>query len=201
MMRLYTFARSRPPVRVWLLVLSASDATFATLRPNSCRRGILAILPSMLTSPARGANAIVDTFDLGAATTSAGDAGAHPFLGLRGRRPSSGGLRASRRNGRGVESPKTGRMVDGLQQRVGKPSVIVLQGGRAGSQTAARGVCVCVVGERGPHAVSDDEAGHTHTACSERAGRWAEERWPGARRRSDRCAPSSSRQSQDEGVA
>jgi hypothetical protein len=90
----------------------------------------------VLARPARRSDAIVDTLDLGAATASAGNAGAHPTLSLRGRRPSSGALRASRRNGRGVESPKTGRGVDGVKQSVGKPRVIVLQDGQAESRTA-----------------------------------------------------------------
>lgn len=92
----------------------------------------------MFTRSARRANAVVDAFDLGTPAASAGDAGAHPTLGLRGRRPSSGGLRASRRNGRGVESPKTSRGVDGVQQGVGQPSAIVLQDGQGGSQDAVR---------------------------------------------------------------
>lgn len=138
MVTLYTFARFRPPVWVWLLVRSAGDATFAPPGTNNCRWRVLAVLPSVFTRSARGAHAIVDAFDLGTPTASAGDAGAHPTLGLRGRRPSSGGLRASRRNGRGVESPKTGRGVDGVQQGVGKPSAIVVQDGQAGSQDAVR---------------------------------------------------------------
>jgi hypothetical protein len=143
-MGLYTFARFRPPVWVWLLVLSVRDATFATPRPNGRRRRILAVLPSVLTRPARGSDAIVDAFDLGAPTASTGNAGAHPSLSLGGQRPSRGAQWTSRRNGRGVESPKTGRRVNGLQQRVGKPRVIVLQDGQAGSQVAAR--CVSVSG-------------------------------------------------------
>lgn len=138
MVGLYTLARLRPPVWVWLLVLSARDATFASSRTNDGRWRILAVLPPMFTRSARGTHAIVDAFDLGTPTASAGDAGAHPTLGLRGRRPSSDGLRASRRNGRGVESPKTGRGVDGVQQGVGKASAIVVQDGQAGSQDAVR---------------------------------------------------------------
>jgi len=164
---LYTFARFRPPVWVWLLVLSARNATFAASRSNSRRRRVLAVLPSVLTRPARGSNAIVDTFDLGAPAASAGNAGAHPSLSLGGRRPSRSALWASRRNGRGVESPKTGRRVDRMQQRVGKPSVIVLQDGQAGSQAAAR--CVSVLGG---NVVSEGESGHTRTrsAASRREG-------------------------------
>lgn len=138
MLRLYTFARLRSAIWVWLLVVSARGATFSSPRSDGCRRRVLALLPSMLTRPACGADAIVDTFDLRTPTASAGNAGAHSTRSLRGRWPSSGGLRASRRNGRGVGSPRTGRRVDGLQQRVGKPSVIVLQDGQAGSQVAAR---------------------------------------------------------------
>jgi hypothetical protein len=125
--------------------------------------------------PTRRPNAIVDTLDLGTATASAGDAGAHPTLSLRGRRPSSSALRASRRNGRGVGSPKTGRGVDGVKQRVGKPRVIVLQDGQAESRTAMSGW---------RYAVSGDEAGRAHSR--------EEWEWKGdgpGRRKSDDCAP------------
>ena len=111
---LYILARLRPPVWVWLLILSARDATLATSRSNNRRWRILAILPSVLARPARRSHAVIDAFDLGTPTASAGDAGAHPSCGLGGRRPSRGALRASRRNGRGVGSPKTGRGVDGV---------------------------------------------------------------------------------------
>lgn len=98
----------------------------------------------MFARPARGPYAIVDAFDLGTPTASAGDTGAHSSLGLSGRRPSRGALRASRRNGRGVVSPKTGRRVNGVQQRVGKPRVIVVQDGQGGSQAAAGWLCIGV---------------------------------------------------------
>lgn len=143
-MGLYTLARFWPPVWVWLVVLSARDATFATPRSNNRRRRVLAVLPSMLARSARGSHAVVDAFDLGTPTASAGDAGAHSPLGLGGRRPSRGALWASRRNGRGVVSPKTGRMVNGVQERVGKPRVIVVQDGRGGSQAAAGWLCIGV---------------------------------------------------------
>lgn len=143
-MGLYTFARFRPPVWVCLLVLSARDATFATPRSNNRRRRILAVLASMFARPARGPYAIVDALDLGAPTASAGDTGPHSSLGLGGRRPSRGALRASRRNGRGVVSPKTGRRVNGVQQRVGEPRVIVVQDGQGGSQAAAGWLCIGV---------------------------------------------------------
>ena len=147
---MYTLARFRPPVWVCLLVLSARDATFATPRSNNRRRRVLAVLPSMFARPARGPYTIVDALDLGTPTASAGDAGAHSSLGLGGRRPSRGALRASRRNGRGVVSPKTGRRVNGVQQRVGKPRVIVVQDGQGGSQAAAGWLavyrCRCRVG-------------------------------------------------------
>lgn len=68
----------------------------------------------MLARPTGRPDTIVDAFDLGTPTASAGDAGAHPTLSLRGRRPSSRALRASRRNDRGVGSPKTGRGVEGV---------------------------------------------------------------------------------------
>ena len=134
---MYTLARFWPPVWVCLLVLSARDATFATPRSNDRRRRVLAVLPSMFARPARSSYAIVDALDLGAPTAPAGDTGAHSSLGLGGRRPSRGALRASRRNGRGVVSPKTGRTVNGVQERVGKPRVIVVQDGQGGSQAAA----------------------------------------------------------------
>jgi hypothetical protein len=126
----------------------------------------------MLARPARGSYAIVDALDFGAPTASAGDAGAHPSLGLGGRRPSRGALRASRRNGRGVVSPKTGRRVNGVQQRVGKPRVIVVQGGQVGSQAAAAGCVSGSVpgGEVGSDQIRSDqvdgEAGHTGCVCA-----------------------------------
>ena len=203
---MYILARLRPPVCVWLLILSARDATLATPRPNDRRRRILAIFPSMLARSARGSYAIVDALDLGTPTASAGNTGAHPSLRLGGRRPSRGALRASRRNGRGVVSPKTGRRVNGVQQRVGKPRVIVVQGGQVGSQAAAAG---CVSGSvSGGEVVSDQdqdqmdgEAGHTQhsTACSSRSRR--EEQCssgpgPGARTTGSR----STRRTRKEGV-
>lgn len=152
---MYILARLRPPVCVWLLILSARDATLATPRPNDRRRRILAVFPSMLARSACGSYAIVDALDLRTPTASAGNAGAHSSLRLGGRRPSRGALRASRRNGRGVESPKTGRSVDGVQQRVGKPSVIVGQDGQVGSQAAAAG-CVSV-SVSGGEVISDQD--------------------------------------------
>ena len=165
---MYILARLRPPVCIWLLILSARDATLATPRPNDRRRRILAILPSMLARPASGSYAIVDALDLGAPTASTGNAGAHPSLRLGGRRPSRGALRASRRNGRGVVSPKTGRRVNGVQQRVGKPRVIVVQGGQVGSQAAAAG---CVSGSVSGGEVGSDQIrssgwrGWSHGLC------------------------------------
>lgn len=206
---MYILARLRPPVCVWLLILSARDATLATPRPNDRRRRILAIFPSMLARSARGSYAIVDALDLGTPTASAGNTGAHPSLRLGGRRPSRGALRASRRNGRGVEGPKTGRRVDGVQQRVGKPRVIVGQDGQVGSQAAAAADCVSVrVSVSGGEVVSDQdqvqmdgEAGHTQhsTACSSRSRR--EEQCssgpgPGARTTGSR----STRRTRKEGV-
>ena len=206
---MYILALLRPPVCIWLLILSARDATLATPRPNDRRRRILAILPSMLARPASGSYAIVDALDLGAPTASTGNAGAHPSLRLGGRRPSRGALRASRRNGRGVEGPKTGRRVDGVQQRVGKPRVIVGQDGQVGSQAAAAADCVSVrVSVSGGEVVSDQdqdqmdgEAGHTQhsTACSRsRSRRETVQQWPRARRRSDR--QSLARRTRKEGV-
>lgn len=142
---LYTFARFRPPVCVCLLVRSARDATFATPRTNDRRRRVLAVLPAMFARSARSSYAIVDALDFGTPTASAGDAGAHPSLRLGGRRPSRGALRASRRNGRGVVSPKTGRRVNGVQQRIGKPRVIVVQDGQGkASRKLRQAGCVSV---------------------------------------------------------
>lgn len=149
---MYTFARFRPPVCVCLLVRSARDATFATPRTNDRRRRVLAVLSAMFARSARSSYAIVDALDLGTPTASAGDAGAHPSLRLGGRRPSRGALRASRRNGRGVVSPKTGRRVNGVQQRVGKPRVIVVQDGqgKAGRKLRRAGwLCIGVGVGRG----------------------------------------------------
>lgn len=161
MIALYTFTRLRSPVWVWLLVGSARGATLLSPRSDGCRRRVLAILPSVLTCPARGADAVVDAFDLGTPTASAGDAGAHPAWSLRGRWPSSGGLWASRRNGRGVGSPRTGWRVDGLQQRVGKASVIVLQDGQAESRSAAR-LCWCRAGSSGG-SIREQGWSHAHS--------------------------------------
>lgn len=195
---MYILARLRPPVCVWLLVLSARDATLATPRPNDRRRRILAVFPSMLARPARGSYAIVDALDLGTPTASAGNAGAHPSLRLGGRRPSRDALRASRRNGRGVESPKTGRRVDGVQQRAGKPSAIVGQDGQGGSQAAAG--CESVsVSVSGGEVVSDQDqmdgearlvtrstAQHSLQQQKRKQERRAVQQWPRARRKSDR---------------
>ena len=187
-MGLYTLARFRPPVWVWLLVLSTWDAAFATPRSNNRGRRVLAVLPSVLARPARGSHAIVDALDLGTPTASAGNAGAHTSLRLGGRRPSRGALRASRRNDRGVE---TGRRVNGVQQRVGKPSMIVVQDGQAGSQAAAGCVSVSVsVSVSGGDGVSDGEIGHTQ----QQKRRTDRSPGPGARA-TGACSP------QDEGAA
>lgn len=172
--------------------MSARDATLATPRANNRRRRVLAVFASMLARPARGPYAIVDALDFGAPTASAGDAGAHPSLGLGGRRPSRGALRASRRNGRGVLSPKTGRRVNGVQQRVGKPRVIVVQGGQVGSQAAAAG-CVSE-SVSGGEVVSDQIRSDvwrclvTRAVYVQQKRRTEQQQWLQARRKSDRQA-------------
>lgn len=128
---LYTFALLWPPVRVRLLFLFGRDTALAPPRSDCGGRGIFAIFASVLTCPADGPDTIIDTFDLGAPAASAGNAGAHPAWGLRGRRPSSSALQASRRYGRGVGGPKTGWKIRVLQQSRRAERVRALGGGRA----------------------------------------------------------------------
>jgi hypothetical protein len=116
MLALYTLALLWPPIRVRLLFLFRRDAALTPPRSDRGRRRIFAVFASVLTCPAYGPDTIVDTFDLGAPAASAGNAGAHPAWGLRGRRPSSSALQASRRYGRGVGGPKTGWKFRVLQQ-------------------------------------------------------------------------------------
>ena len=116
MLALYTLALLGPPVRVRLLFLFCRDTALTPPRSDRGRRRIFAVFASVLTCPADGADTIVDTFNLGAPAASAGNAGAHPAWGLRGRRPSSSALQASRRYGRGVGGPKTGWKFRVLQQ-------------------------------------------------------------------------------------
>jgi hypothetical protein len=117
MLALYTFALLWPPVWLRLLFLfGGRDTALAPPRSDRGRRGIFAIFASVLTRPANSPDTIIDTFDLGAPAASAGNTGAHPAWGLRGRRPSSSALQASRRYGRGVGGPKTGWKIRGLQQ-------------------------------------------------------------------------------------
>jgi hypothetical protein len=126
MLALYTFALLWPPVRVRLLFLFGGDTALAPSRSDCGGGRIFAIFASVLTRSADGPNTVIDTFDLGAPAASAGNAGAHPAWGLRGRRPSSSALQASRRYGRGVGGPRTGWKFRGLHTRVGKPSVFAL---------------------------------------------------------------------------
>jgi hypothetical protein len=107
MLALYTFALLWPPVRVRLLFLFGGDTALAPSRSDCGGGRIFAIFASVLTRSADGPNTVI-------------------AWGLRGRRPSSSALQASRRYGRGVGGPRTGWKFRGLHTRVGKPSVFAL---------------------------------------------------------------------------